>query len=307
MSIFLRFASVQGHILGKRCFINYRRYAMIYPILHESTKKLTKKSFSSVSQKNIGTGDSSVREIKNFDINNKDKNVSKDIEDEKSLNLKTKKNIGSGLDNLDNFNHNVDINSTYTEYFAKTYDDYGKSIRDFGNDLNHILEEFEKKRYNTTKIKYIGIAVGIVVLFMFWRTIKSFLSKETSDVAIRTMNDEEFQKQMYNTLLKTLNDARNDEQVVIMLADLINKAIEIAIRDERTSKLLHDEEFVKVLISVASEVINSEQTKKDLDELSSKEIQTQLTDVGNKKLLADAFYDAALKALSWLKPWGKKE
>lgn len=201
----------------------------------------------------------------------------------------------------------LNIDSTYKEYFTKTYGDYDKSIRNFGNDLNHILEEFEKKKYNTSRLKYIGATVGVIILFMFWRTIKSFLSKETSDVAIRTMNDEEFQKQMYSTLLKTLNDARNDEQVAIMLADLMNKAMIIAMSDERTSKLLHDEEFVKVLISVASEVVNSEQIKKDLDELSSKEIQTQLIDEQNKKLLADTFYDAAVRALLKFKPWGKKE
>lgn len=195
----------------------------------------------------------------------------------------------------------------YEKYFAKRYDEYGKNIRDFSNDLNAILEEFEKKKYDKTRIKYFAAMIGTLFLFMFWRTIKSFLSKETSDVAIRTMNDEEFQKQMYSTLLKTLKDASNDENVAIMLADLINKALIIVAKDERTTKLLHDEDFIKILTSVASitasEVIKSEQVKKDLDELAAKEIETQLKDKENKKMLSETFYDAACSALKKLRPW----
>jgi hypothetical protein len=197
--------------------------------------------------------------------------------------------------------------STYSEYFRDIYSEYGKDAKQFRSDISQALEQLEKKSYNMRKLKYIAGCVSIIILFMFWRTIKSFVSRETSDVAVRTMNDDNFKKQVYTTLIKIIEDARNDPEIATMLADLMSKALVIVINDERTDKLLHDEGFLKILSSVASnvtsDVLKSEQTKKDLDELVAKEVETQLKDKQNKAMLADTFYDAACAALSRFKPW----
>jgi hypothetical protein len=55
--------------------------------------------------------------------------------------------------------------------------------------------------------------------------------------------------------------------------------------------------------NVVAEILKSEQTKKDLDELVAKEIETQLKDKQNKELLATTFYEATRAALRKFKPW----
>lgn len=206
-----------------------------------------------------------------------------------------------------NFNPRKEETDTYSNYFRRRYEEYGKDVKQLSTDFGFMLDQFEKKNYNMNKIKYFGFAGAILVVFMFWRTIKSFLSRETSDVAIRAMDDKDVRKKVFESLLKILDDARNDPEVSIMLADLLNKALVIVVNDERTSKLLHDEKFVGILTSVAStvtsEVIKSEQVKKDVDDLVTQQIQKQLTDKENKELLAEVFYRAARGALSKFKPW----
>lgn len=78
---------------------------------------------------------------------------------------------------------------------SKTYyEAYKNEINNLKQDIYFIAEQFEKKRYNTNRIKYTIFFVSVLFVFTSWRTIKSFITNETSDVAIKTINNHEVKK-----------------------------------------------------------------------------------------------------------------
>ncbi|VBB18645.1 hypothetical protein YASMINEVIRUS_1147 [Yasminevirus sp. GU-2018] len=181
-----------------------------------------------------------------------------------------------------------DQNSSYLKRsyngIIKHYEAYEKDSRQLGEDLQYIVEQLEKKKYDVKKMKYIASIVVVIILFMFWRTIKSFLSKETSDVAIKTINDEDVRKNLYVLLCKVLDDAKNDPLIAQQLVVLIKGSLNEALRDKETMDILQ---------KIVSDVITSDQIKKDAEVLTKEVVVSQLKDDENKKLLTDLMCDSS--------------
>lgn len=177
--------------------------------------------------------------------------------------------------------------SSYYESYKKTindtYQSYTSDYQNLKTDILFIADQFEKKRYNTTKIKILAVCVGGLVLFLFWRTIKSYISHETSDVAIRTMNDEEFKKNMYQLLDQIIDYSKTDPNAQKKIIELLQTSLKSA---------LDDKEVMNQLNKIVSEVVLSEQTKKDIEKLTKDIIHTQLADKENRELLTQTLHQS---------------
>lgn len=177
--------------------------------------------------------------------------------------------------------------SSYYESYKKTINDtfesYTTNYQNLKNDIIFITEQFEQKRYNTNKLKILVICVSGFTLFLLWRTIKSFISHETSDVAIRTMNDEEFKKNMYLLLDQIIDYSKTDPNAQKKIMELLQISLKNA---------LDDKEIMVYLNKIVSEVVLSEQTQKDIEKLTKDIIRTQLTDDENKILLTQTLHQS---------------
>jgi hypothetical protein len=182
-------------------------------------------------------------------------------------NFTCKHNRFSTSNDNQNNNQNVTPNDnpemiSYQKILKDKYKKYDEKYSQFTKDVESILNEFDKKKYNKIKIKYVFGGIGCLFLFMSWRTIKSYISNQTSDVAIQTMNDDDFQKNVDRLVKKSLIDIMNDKD---------------------TMKILND---------IVSSIVLSEQTKTDVHKLVDDIVKDQLTNEINKKLLSDVIYES---------------
>jgi hypothetical protein len=166
-----------------------------------------------------------------------------------------------------------------------------KIIKDYQivkTDITILIDQLEKKQYDMFRLKIYASIIVIVFMFMFWRTIKSFISQQTSDVANKTMNNEEFKKNVFQLLDHIILYAQSDPLVQKKITELL-----IIILDNARK----DPELMNSLNKIISDAILSEQTLAD----SNKLVQAILTDENNKKILADTLRSSSIKALIFWK------
>jgi hypothetical protein len=166
-----------------------------------------------------------------------------------------------------------------------------KIIKDYQivkTDITILIDQLEKKQYDMFRLKIYASIIVIVFMFMFWRTIKSFISQQTSDVANKTMNNEEFKKNVFQLLDHIILYAQSDPLVQKKITELLVVILDNARKDP---------ELMDSLNKIISDAILSEQTLAD----SNKLIQAILTDENNKKTLADTLRSSSIKALIFWK------
>jgi hypothetical protein len=196
------------------------------------------------------------------------------------------------------FIHDSKKISTYYDSLTSFTSDLKNRTVVFQSDLHNITTEINqilnKHRYDTNKLKIITIFISVLLLFLCWRTIKSYISTETSDIANKTMNDEEFIKNVF----------RLSDQIIIylqtnpMAQKQITKLLQICV--DNASK---DREFMETLGKMGSDAIVSESIVDSSKHLANEVITEQLTNKINRELLANVFYDATIAAMSKFGPW----
>lgn len=198
------------------------------------------------------------------------------------------------------------LSSTGTQYenIKGIYTSYANNSKHFYDDTCDFVGQLEKKNYNIKKLKYIVFTFGILLIFMFWRTIKSFIGKETSEVAIQTINSGEVQKNLYAMFHGILTDAKNDPLVAKTLGDLIQALMRDALINakndphitqlltdivkENLQFMLKDPETMQLLQQIASNVVNSNETQNDLQQLVTKILTSSDTKNDLNKLVPSA-------------------
>jgi hypothetical protein len=130
----------------------------------------------------------------------------------------------------------------YTYYAAihRAVGNYQEDLTRFNQDLVKIFKELERKNYSMQKIKYVSGLFAVFLAFLSWRTIKSFIGEQTSDVAVLTINDEQVQQSIYEALLKLAEKAKEDPEIQAQLADLLRSSLDVAMKDEETMKILSE-------------------------------------------------------------------
>ena len=93
---------------------------------------------------------------------------------------------------------------------------------------------------------------------MLWRTIKSFITQQTSDIANKTMNDHEFKKNIFQLLDHIILYAKSDPMVQKQITELL-----IIILDNAHN----DKECMESLNKLITDAILSEQTLTDVNKL----------------------------------------
>ena len=137
------------------------------------------------------------------------------------------------------------------------------------------------------KIKYVSGLFAVFLAFLSWRTIKSFIGEQTSDVAVLTINDEQVQQSIYEALLKLAEKAKEDPEIQAQLADLLRSSLDVAMKDEETMKILSE---------MAAEIIKSKEVMDAANDLTDDVIDKQLNNKENRELLSDTFYVAVYNA-----------
>jgi len=105
---------------------------------------------------------------------------------------------------------------------------YESLTTDYHNITNEMLDVLKKHRYDTNKIRIFVYATGILVIFLFWRTIKSYITIETSDIATTAITDEKFKEHLCKLLDQLLlylqNDPEAQKQIIQLLQTVVNNA-----------------------------------------------------------------------------------
>jgi hypothetical protein len=197
----------------------------------------------------------------------------------------------------------------FTQAFSKKSQTYYDTITSFTSDLKNRTVIFQsdlqnitteinqiliKHRYDTNKLRIVTIIISLMILFLCWRTIKSYISTETSDIANKTMNDEEFIKNVYRLSDQILVYLQTDPKAQEQITRLLQICVENASKNKQ---------FMKALEKLGSDLITSKSIEDSSNQLGNAVITTQLNDKTNKDSLAKIFYDAAISALSKFRPW----
>lgn len=101
--------------------------------------------------------------------------------------------------------------STWNDYLTHRMNQISQQIRAASTtqDVQALLKEMERKRYNMWKIfGYLGLFGGTLILLSA-KQIKSFLSTQTSEVTTKSMNDENFKQQVNELASSTSKEVLN--------------------------------------------------------------------------------------------------
>ena len=188
--------------------------------------------------------------------------------------------------------------SSFTSGLQNRVSGLHNDAKNITTDFNQIMVDFnlilKKHRYDDNKIKIITVLISVIFMFLFWRTFKSYISTETSDIASKTINDDEFKKNVYILSDQIIYYLKTNPDAQKQITELLQICIENVSKDEKCMTQLNH---------LISDLILSKQTSDSANKLASEVIDTQLNDKKNQHLLSQLFYDAAIKALSKFRPW----
>jgi len=169
------------------------------------------------------------------------------------------------------------------EVLHEAYESLCAEFKHLQEDINFLGEEIKKKKNSKLRIQYTIRFVAVLFLFLFWRTIKSYISTETSDVAGKAMDTPEFKVKINDLLDHILIHCRDDQEVQKKITELLLVSLKNAINDKGV---------VDNLTKMTSDVILSKPIQDDLDKIVKELIDRQLNDKRNRELLAETLGDS---------------
>jgi hypothetical protein len=100
-----------------------------------------------------------------------------------------------------------------------------KSINDlpYIKDMVHVMKEMEKQQYNTKRLKIILSCIVFSVVIVFYDLIRNWTSKQVTNITTRSLEDEEFQKEVGVFCEKIIMDLAKRDDVCDVLAELFAK------------------------------------------------------------------------------------
>jgi hypothetical protein len=183
-------------------------------------------------------------------------------------------NLHSEAEQKMNPTSNPELNKNISD--TSYYEMFTTEIKQVKNEILFMTKYLEDKKYSKFKLKCMFWGFTILILFLSWRTIKSFITQETSDVAIKTMNDDDFKRNIHDLMNDLLIFCKNDPDAQKKIVDLLSVSLQHALNDKETMNILN---------KIVCDVILSEQVENDFKKLTKCVVQEQLNDKDNKDLL----------------------
>ena len=142
-----------------------------------------------------------------------------------------------------------------------SYEDFTTKINDLKNDfnntsyikdLNEMLIEMEKRKYDTKKMRIIILIFIICLLIIFYDIIINWAGQQTTNITTKSLNDPKFKKQVVKFCEETIEELVKSKNIQDNVSNLLKNSV---------IDLSKDEQIRKSLIELLSKIIITDEMK----------------------------------------------
>jgi uncharacterized membrane-anchored protein YjiN (DUF445 family) len=142
------------------------------------------------------------------------------------------------------------------------------------------------------RVNLICGGTALVFSFMFWRTIKSFVGKQTSSVAVLTISNKQVKDAVYESLFEIIDKAKDDDKLQSKLELILKKTLD---------NWRKDPENIRILKEMLTDVLISDEFIDTSNNLIKSVITAQLNSNDNRELIINTFYDSTIIGFNMFK------